>query len=132
MIRRLITREGQRLLDEFDAPDWPTLRRRIIFYGSAWGSTALVLGGLIAVYENFGMAAFWGAVLLIVLMCLRMQRHTPVYFGDGEIFRLGGGTPALPPPGKPALPAPGAPQIGRSSTALTSRHRPTLPKRSPK
>jgi hypothetical protein len=74
-------------------------------------------------------------VFVVVLICLRLQRGRPVYFGDGEIFRLGGGTPTLPPPGKPALPSPGkptlpppgTPQIGRSNPPLTTTRHRTLP-----
>jgi hypothetical protein len=75
------------------------------------GATTLCLLGLVAIYVYFGMLAFWIAVLIVVLLCLRMEGRRPIYFGDGEPLRLGGGTPTLPPPGKQALPSPSTPRL---------------------
>jgi hypothetical protein len=103
MIKKFLAREVEFLLEEFGAPNARTLLLRIAFWTYVTTGTGIVLGGLVAIYQYFGVGAFYVAVFVVVLICLRLQRGRPVYFGDGEIFRLGGGRPTLRPPGKPAL-----------------------------
>jgi hypothetical protein len=120
MIRRFLAREVQRLLQEFDAPDIRTLWHRICFWAYFYISCSILLGGLVALYSLFGLAAMWLGVVAIYLLHIWLLRRTPVYCGDGSEFGLdlGGSAPILPP-GKPQLPPSGTPQIGRASTALT-------------
>ena len=129
MIRRFLAREGQRLLQEFNAPDGRTLLLRAVFWVWLYGACGIVCGGLVAVYYLFGIPAMYGVVFLLYLLCVRLEARRPVYldnwpFGPGR-------DPALPPPGKPALPPPGARalpppsrrQIGRASSVLTRQQR---------
>jgi hypothetical protein len=94
-------------------------------------TTAAVLLGLTWLYVNYGLALFVVAVVLLLLASNFAGRRAPGYFDGGSPLALGGDKPALPPPGQQALPPSGTPQIGRSNQALT-KHRPALPKRSPK
>jgi hypothetical protein len=88
----------------------------LIAAGATIGAALL---GLVAVYNAFGMAALWGAVGLLYVGYLGLERwRGSAYFDPGDVF--GGGGPALPPPGKRALRAPGRRQIARPT-------RPTLP-----
>jgi hypothetical protein len=79
---------------------------------------AAILLGLVAVYNEYGLPAMYGAVALLYLLYLGMQRGSSGYLDDGSMWL--GGDKALPPPGKQRLPRPGPPQIGRASTAVAS------------
>jgi hypothetical protein len=100
-----------------------------ILFGMALTMIASVLLGLAWLYVEYGGALFGVAVVLVCLLGLLSGRRAPVYSDNGEPFILGGDS--QPPPGKQALPSSSTPQIGRSNQALT-KHRPALPKRSPK
>jgi hypothetical protein len=80
------------------------------------GSVAIlvVVGGLIAVEELFGIAAMFIAMMVVLL--LLSQQNGGGVSAEEAAFLLGDS--ALPPPGKPQLPPSGTPQIGRSSTAI--------------
>jgi hypothetical protein len=97
--------------------------RMLFWRGVFWVCSATFIGGillgLVAVYEQFGMAAMWLAVLLLYLLYLWTEHRKPIYFGGGDdMLWLDGRKPTLPPPGKPQLPPSGAPQIGRASSAV--------------
>jgi hypothetical protein len=126
-VREYLRNERQRLLDEFDAPDFPTLLRRIVFWVRFYIIVFGALIGIMLIGNFFGLAAMAAVVFLLFLCALRMEGSAAVYRGDDWL----GSEPRLPPPGKQALPPPGARQIARSNQALT-KHRPALPKRSPK
>jgi hypothetical protein len=78
-------------------------------------SGLIVLGGLIAVEELFGLAAMFIAGAAVVVL-LNRQNGGGVSADEAALLL---GDSALLPPGKPQLPPSGAPQIGRASTALT-------------
>jgi hypothetical protein len=128
MIRRLLAREMEFLLKEFDAPDARTPLLRAVFWGWVTIITTAALLGLIAIRNMFGLEWLWVAVIIIILLCARLTRYAPLYV-QGPLA-LGSDGSALSPPAKQALPPSGTPQIGRSNQALT-KHRPALPKRSP-
>jgi hypothetical protein len=83
-IRKFLAREGQILLAELDAPDARTLFRRALFWVWFYAGAGSVLGGRVAVYNLFGMSAFWIAVAGVIL------------FGMWVIARTGGGGGADP------------------------------------
>jgi hypothetical protein len=89
----------------------------ILILISAGASIAAALMGLLAIYQSFGMAALWGAVGLLFVLHLALQRSGAGYYDPGGAF--GGSGPVLPASGK-RLPAPGPRQIGKSQ-------RPALP-----
>jgi hypothetical protein len=110
------SREGQRLLQDLNAPDFATLLRRAVFYIWLYGSTGIVLGGLVAVYNLFGMSAFLVAAAGVYLFCMWVIARTGGGGGaDPEMYEW----MCVTPPGKPQLPPSGTPQIGRASTAPT-------------
>jgi len=89
--------------------------RRYIFPIFAIVAMLTIFGGLIVVYQFFGMVAFWIGIGAVFLAYIWMQRRTPYspipepepmsgWFGDGK--------PPLPPPSAQA-------QLGSTSTALT-------------
>jgi hypothetical protein len=84
----------------------------LILLVAAWATIATVLLGLVALYQAFGMAALWGAVGLLFVVHLALQRRGTGYFDPGGSFS--GSGPLLPVPGKQALPVPGPRQIGKS------------------
>jgi hypothetical protein len=94
--------------------------RAAVFWVVFYAATGTVLLGVVEVYNEFGLPAMYGAVLVLFLLCVWMERRRPVYLDDGDPFMLGGDRQALPSPGKKALPGPGAPRITRSQ-------RPALP-----
>jgi hypothetical protein len=89
-----------------------------------------VLLGLTWLYVNYGMALFLVAAVLLWLANLFAGRRASVYIEGGPLM-LGSDKLTLPPPSQRALHPPGTPQIGRANQALT-KHRPALPKSSPK
>jgi hypothetical protein len=114
-IHQWLTREGKFLLAQLGAPDFATLLRRAVFYIWLYGSTGIVLGGLVAVYNLFGMSAFWLAAAGVILFSMWVIARTGGGGGaDPEIYKWMGVTP----PGKPQLPPSGTPQIGRASRAV--------------
>jgi hypothetical protein len=119
MIRKFLAREGRLLLQEFGAPDARTLLLRAVFWVYFVTRCGIMLGGLVALYVLFGLAAMWLGVVAIYLLYIWQLQRAPVYFGDGSEFGLdfGGSAPILPP-GRAALPPSGTPQIGRASRAL--------------
>ena len=119
MIRKFLAREGKFLLEELGAPNFRTLLWRAVFWVCFAAFVGGIIFGVLAVGEAFGLRAMYAAIFLLFLLCIRLERRTPVYFDDGDPFMLGGDK-ALPPPGTQALPAPGPRQITRS-------HRPALP-----
>jgi hypothetical protein len=90
----------------------------IILLVSAGFTIGAALLGLLALYQQLGLAALWLAVGGLYVIYAALQRRGAAYFDPGGVF--GNGRPALPPPGKQALPPLAAPQIGRS-------RRPALP-----
>ena len=105
MIRKWLAREVESLLEEFDAPDVRTLMLRAAFWTYVTIFTTIVLFGLVAIGNMFGLEWMAAAVIIIILLCVRLTRRAPLYI-DGPLM-LGGDKPALPPPGKQALPPPG-------------------------
>jgi hypothetical protein len=85
---------------------------------SAGFTIGAALVGLMAIYQSFGMAALWGAVALLFVLHLALQRRGAGYYDPGGAF--GGSGPVLPAPGKQALPGPAPRQITRPQ-------RPALP-----
>jgi hypothetical protein len=79
--------------------------------GLFWTTTAAGLLGLVWIYYTFGLAAMWGAVFLIVIIALQMERRVPVYNNGGP---LGFG---------PTLPPSSTPRIGRVRPAVTNNNR---------
>jgi hypothetical protein len=72
-----------------------------------------VLLGAVAIYNAFGMGAFYTCVFVIIVLAFRNERRETIYTGDGGLWEaFGDSQPSLPPPGKGALPPPGAAQIG--------------------
>jgi hypothetical protein len=106
MIRRFLQREAQFLLAEFGAPDWHTLRLRMVFYTLVWTIITVACLGLVAIHHYFGITAMWIAVALIYLAYLWLQRQGTPYAGYPDWLYPSGVT-ALPPPSRPALPPPG-------------------------
>jgi hypothetical protein len=104
-------REVQRLLQEFDAPDIRTLWRHICFWAYFYISCGIMLGGLVALYDLFGLPAMWLGVAAIYALYLWTLRRTPVYLGEDDDCLFGSNKPALPPPGKQALPSPSTPRL---------------------
>jgi hypothetical protein len=114
----ILAREGQRLLQDLNAPDFATLLRRVTFWVRFYIGCGIILGGVVAVAEVFGLAAMFIAVAGLFLFHAWLLNRTGGYSGNAEeMLALMG---ELPPPGKRALPPPGTPQIGRSQ-------RPALP-----
>lgn len=79
MLRKFLAREGQFLLKEFNAPDARTLWRRVAFLAYVTAGTGIMLGGLVALYSLFGLAAMWLGVVAIYLLYIWLLRRTPVY-----------------------------------------------------
>jgi hypothetical protein len=121
-IREILAQEWDSLLAQLGTPDARTLFRRALFWVRLYAGTGIVLGGLVAVYDLFGMAAFWVAVAGVYLFCMWVIARTGGGGGaDPEMYTWTGVTPL----GRQALPPSGTPQIGRASRALTpSRPRP--------
>lgn len=67
MIRKFQAWEGQILLAELGAPDARTLLRRITFWVRFYIGCGIILGGVAAVEEVFGLAAMWIAVAGVYL-----------------------------------------------------------------
>jgi hypothetical protein len=84
---------------------------------------AAILLGLVAVYNEYGLPAMYGAVALLYLLYLGMQRRSSSYLDARDAF--GNGPPRLPPPGKQRLPA-------RGPRPITRSQRPALPGREAK
>jgi hypothetical protein len=91
MIRKFLEREGQFLLQEFGAPDAPTLWRRVAFLACVTAGRGIVLGAKVALYVLFGLAVMWLGVVVIYLLYLSPARRAPVYFDDGVLLVPGGG-----------------------------------------
>jgi threonine/homoserine/homoserine lactone efflux protein len=69
---------------------------------AAFTTIAATLLGLVAVYQQFGLAALWIAVGPLYLLYLGMQRRSSGYLDARDAF--GNGPPRLPPPGKHRAP----------------------------
>jgi hypothetical protein len=123
----ILAREGQRVLQDLNAPDFATLLRRITFWVRFYIGCSIILGGIVAIEEVFGLAAMWIAVAGVYLFHIWLLNRTGGgYAGNaGELLELIGDSP--PPPGKPQLPPSGAPQIGRACTAIARRSSNTSP-----
>jgi hypothetical protein len=123
MIRKGLAPEGQILLAELGAPDFAPLLRRATFWVRFYIGCGIILGGVVAVEEVFGLHAMWIAVARIYLFHIWLLNRTAGgYTGNAEeMLELMGDRPPslLPAPDKPQLPPSGTPQIGRASTALT-------------
>ena len=116
----ILAREGQRLLEDLNAPDFATLLRRVTFWVRFYIGCGIILGGVVAVEEVFGLAAMWIAVAGVYLFHIWLLNRTGGgYAGNAEemLELMGDSPPSLLD--KPQLPPPGTPQIGRASTALT-------------
>jgi hypothetical protein len=119
----ILAREGRWLLQDLNASDFATLLRRVTFWVRFYIGCGIILGGVAAVEEVFGLAAMWIAVAGVYLFHIWLLNRT----GGGnagnaeEMLELMGDSPPSlpPPPDKPQLPPLGTPQIGRASTALT-------------
>jgi hypothetical protein len=74
MIRKILQREGQFLLQELGAPDARTLWRRVAFLAYVTAGTGIMLGGLVALYSLFGLAAMWLGVVAIYLLHIWLHR----------------------------------------------------------
>jgi hypothetical protein len=96
---------------------------RGVFWVLFTAPIAATLLGLVAVYQQFGVAALWIAVGLLYLLYLAMQRRSSSYLGECSIWLSG--DKALPPPGKQRLPA-------RAPTPITRSQRSALPGREAK
>jgi hypothetical protein len=132
MIRKFLAREVEFLVAELGAFDARTLLWRAFFWLYVTIFITAALLGLVAVYNIFGLPLMYAVVFILFLLCLRLEPRTPSHF-EGEPLVLGGDRPpSPPPPAQPASPAPGTPRLGRSSMAVTTKHRPALPKSSPK
>ena len=122
MIRKFLAREGRFLLEELGAPDFATLLRRVTFWVRFYIGCGIILGGVVAVEEVFGLAAMCIAVAGVYLFHIWLLNRTGGgYAGNAEeLLELMGDSPSLlpPRPGKPQLPPSGTPQIGRARTAL--------------
>jgi hypothetical protein len=133
MIRKFLANEGRILLEELGAPDARTLLRRVRFSARFYIKCGILVGGIAAVEEVFGLAAMWIVVAGVYLFHIWLLNRTGggyVGYAEEMLVLMGDSGPSLPPPGKQALPPPSTPQIGRSNQALT-KHRPALPKRGP-
>src|SRR5262249_13874969 len=79
----------------------------------------IILGGVVAVEEVFGLAAMWIAVAGVYLFHIWLLNRTGGgYAGNAEelLELMDDSRPSLPPRlGKPKLPPSGTPQIGRAS-----------------
>ena len=122
MIRKFLQREGQFLLQEFGAPDARTLFRRIAFGLYFVTGTGIILGGLVALYVLFGLAAMWLGVVAIYLLHIWLLHRAPIYFGHDDFFLRGDRPPSLPP-GKPALPPPSTPRLPSPSMRAITANR---------
>jgi hypothetical protein len=111
MIRKILQREGQFLLQELGAPDARTLWRRVAFLAYGTAGTGIMLGGLVALYSLFGLAAMWLGVVAIYLLHIWLLHRTPVYLGNDDGLWFGESKPALPPPGQQALPSSSTPRL---------------------
>jgi hypothetical protein len=120
----ILTREGQRLLQDLNAPDFAAVLPRITSWLRFYIGCGIILGGVVAVEEVFGLAAMWIAVAGLYLFHIRLLSRTGGgYAGNAEemLELMGDSQPSLPPrAGKPQLPPSGGTQIGRSQ-------RPALP-----
>jgi hypothetical protein len=83
----------------------------LILTVAAFATIAIILLGIVAVGQQFGIMVMAVAVALLYLLYFAMQRRGSSYLDTGDVF--GAGPPRLPPPEKPQLPRPGPPQIGR-------------------
>ena len=120
-----LAREGKFLLEELGAPDARTLLRRATFWLYFYVGCGIVMGGIVAVGQLFGLPAMAIAVVGVLLFSVWLQNRTGGYGGaDPEMCDWMGvtppGNPQLPPPDKRALQAPSVRQITRSQ-------RPALP-----
>jgi threonine/homoserine/homoserine lactone efflux protein len=52
---------------------------------AAFTTIATILLGLVAVYQQFGLAVLWIAVGLLYLLYLGMQRRSSGYLDDGHV-----------------------------------------------
>jgi hypothetical protein len=85
---------------------------------AAYATILMILLGLVWLFNVFGIAAMYGAVGLIILVAMMLERRGYGYLDAGNVF--GPGPRSLPRPGKPQLPRPGPP-------AITSTPRRALP-----
>jgi hypothetical protein len=76
MIRKFQAWEGQILLAELGAPDARTLLRRITFWVRFYIGCGIILGGVVAVEEVFGLAAMWIAVAGVYLFHVWLLNRT--------------------------------------------------------
>jgi hypothetical protein len=114
----ILAREGQRLLQDLNAPDFGTLLRRVTFWVRFYIGLSIILGGVVAVEEVFGLAPMFVALMVVYLVLLSRQNGGGGISADDAAFLLG--DQALPPPsGNPQLPPSSTPQVGKASTALT-------------
>jgi hypothetical protein len=118
----ILAREEQRLLQDLNAPDFARLLRRITFWVRFYIGCSIILGGIVAIEEVFGLPAMWIAVAGVYLFHIWLLNRTGGgYAGNAEemLELMGDSPPSLPsPPGKPQLPLSGTPQIGRASRAV--------------
>jgi hypothetical protein len=83
---------------------------------SAGFTIGAALLGLVALYQQLGLASLWLAVGLLYVIYAVLQRREASYYDPGGAFS----GPVLPAPGKRVLPAP-------RPRHVTMSRRPTLP-----
>ena len=98
---------------------------RYIFPIFAIVAMLTIFGGLIVVYQFFGMIAFWIGIGAVILLCLWVERRAP-YSPIPEPEPMSGwfadDRPHLTPPVEQA-------KLGRASEALTNRREGGTPTR---